>query len=116
MLLVLAGGVSVLVGLVAASLGGCCGATDGSEPLPALLGLGAGCPSALAGALLWRGGTGRRAVLVPAAAIPVACLAASMSSVDLAALAPFAVVGWLGLAWFVSRGRAAAWVSRRRGG
>lgn len=114
-LLVLAGVVSGLVGLVAATLDGCCGATDDSEPLPALLGIGAGGLSALAGALLWHGGTGRSAVLLPAAAVPVVCIAASTSSVDLAAVAPFAVAGWLGLTWFVSRGRAAGWVSRRRG-
>lgn len=105
----------MLVGLVAATLGGCCGSTDGSEPLPALLGLGAGCLSALAGALLWRGGTGRAAVLVPAAVVPVVCLAASASSVDLASVSPFAVAGWLGLAWFLGRGRGAGWLTRRGG-
>ena len=114
-LLVLAGVISVLAGLVAAALGGCCGATDRSEPLPALLGLGAGCLSALAGVLLWRGGTGHWAVLAPAAAVPVVCLAASASSVDLAAVSPFAVAGWLGLAWLVRRGGAATWLSRQEG-
>jgi hypothetical protein len=114
-ILILAGLLSVVVGLVAAWLGGCCGASEGSEPLPALLGVGAGGLSALAGALLWRGGAGRWAVLVPAAAVPVVCVAASASSVDLAAVSPFAVVGWLGLAWLVGRGRAATWLSAQGG-
>jgi hypothetical protein len=114
-LLVLAGLVSALVGLVATSLGGCCGASDGGDPLPALLGVGAGCLSALAGALLWGGGTGRSAVLLPAASVPLVCLAASASSVDLASLAPLAIAGWLALAWLVRRGHAAAWLTRRGG-
>ena len=114
-ILILAGLVSMLVGLAASTLGGCCGAPDGSDPLPALVGVGTGCLSAAAGALLWRGGTGRSAVLLPAAAVPVVCLAASASSVDLASVAPFVSVGWLGLAWFASRGRATAWLSRRGG-
>jgi hypothetical protein len=114
-LLVLAGVVSALVGLAAALVSGCCGSPDDSEPLPALLGLGVGCLSALAGVFLWRGGTGRAAVLAPAAAVPVACLGASASSVDLAAVSPFAVAGWLGLAWFVGRGRGATWLSHRGG-
>ena len=114
-LLVLAGVISVLVGLVLAWVGGCCGSSDGSDPLPALIGVGTGCLSALAGVLLWRGGTGHWAVLAPAAAVPVVCLAASASSVDLAAVSPFAVAGWLGHAWLVRRGGAATWLSRRDG-
>lgn len=112
-IVILAGVVSVLVGLVATALDGCCGSPDGSDPLPAFLGIGTGCLSALAGVLLWRGETGRWTVLAPAAAVPVVCLAASASSADLAAVSPFAVTGWLGLAWFVSRGRAAMWLSPR---
>jgi hypothetical protein len=52
-------------------------------------------------------------VLATAAAVPVACLVAAGSSSDLAAFAPFTVVGWCLLAVFVSRGLPAAWVSAR---
>ena len=79
-------------------------------PPPALVGIGVGGSLDRAGVLLWIGAMSRWFVLAPAAAVPIACTAAPSSS-DLAGLAPFAVAGWVVLAIFVSRGRAARWLA-----
>jgi hypothetical protein len=112
--LVLAGVGAALVGLAASALSGCCGARDGGDSTLALLGIGMGAAVVVSGVLLWRGGSSRSFVLVPAAVLPVACLAAAPSSSDLAGLAPFALAGWVLLAVFVSRGRAARWLAADR--
>jgi hypothetical protein len=112
----LVGMISVLVGLSATALGGCCGSREGGDSTPALYGLVVGGASVAAGVLLWVGGVSRWLVLGLAAAVPVACVAASRSSTDLAAAATLAVVGWLLLVWFVSRGRVAAWLAGTRHG
>ena len=112
--LVLVGVVAALVGLLAAAVSGCCGARDGGDPTLALAGIGVGAAAAVSGVLLWIGGVSRWLVLAPAAVVPVACLVAAPSSSDLAGLTPLAVAGWAGLAIFVSRGRAAAWLASDR--
>jgi hypothetical protein len=111
---VVVGALSFLVGLTASALDGCCGSPEGGDSAYAVYGLVVGVASAVAGLLLWLGGTSRWPVLGLTAFVPVACVVASWSSVDLAAAAPFAVVGWLLLAWFVSRGSAAAWLGATR--
>jgi hypothetical protein len=105
---------SVLVGVSATALSGCCGSREGGDSAFALYGLIVDLASGAAGVLLWLGGASRLLVLGLAAAAPVACVVASPSSADLAAVAPFAVVGWLLLAWFVNRGRGAAWLTDAR--
>ena len=107
-----AGVASVLIGLFATALDGCCGAPDSGDGTPALLGLVVGVAAGIAAVMLWLGGVSRWAVLGPSAAVPAATVAVSASSSDLAALAPFTVVGWLLLAWLVSRRAAAAWLAR----
>ncbi len=113
-LLVVIGVGAALVGLAASAVSGCCGAPDGGDSTLALFGIGVGAAVIGSGVLLWRGGMSRWFVLVPAAVLPVACLAAAPSSSDLAGLAPFALVGWVLLAVFVSRGRAARWLGADR--
>jgi hypothetical protein len=113
-LLVLAGVGAALVGLAASALSGCCGARDEGDSTLALFGIGVGAAVVVSGVLLWRGGISRSFVLVPAAVLPVACLATAPSSSDLAGLTPFALVGWVLLAVFVSRGRAAQWLAADR--
>jgi hypothetical protein len=112
-LLVLAGVGAALVGLAASALSGCCGARDEGDSTLALFGIGVGAAVVVSGVLLWRGGISPSFVLVPAAVLPVACLATAPSS-DLAGLTPFALVGWVLLTVFVSRGRAAQWLPADR--
>ena len=113
-LLVLAGVGAALVGLAASALSGCCGARDEADSTLALFGILVGAAVVVSGVLLWRGGISRSFVLVPAAVLPVARLATAPSSSDLAGLTPFALVGWVLLAVFVSRGRAAPWLAADR--
>jgi hypothetical protein len=113
-LLVVVGLGAAFVGLAASAISGCCGDPDGADSTPAVIGLGVAGAAALSGVLLWLGSMSRWVILAPAAAVPVACLAAAPSSSDLAGLAPLAVVGWVVLAVFVSRGRAARWLAADR--
>ncbi len=113
-LLVVIGLGAALVGLAGTAVSGCCGASEPGDSTPALVGIGVAAAMILSGVLLWNGGMSRWLVLAPAAAVPVACLAAAPGSSDLAGLAPFAVVGWAALAIFVSRGRAARWLTADR--
>ena len=117
-LLVIVGLVAAMVGIAATAIDGCCGSPEPGDTTPTLVGIGVGGATILSAVLLWLGGTTRWPVLAAAAAVPLACLVAAASSSDLAAAAPFVVVGWGLLAVFVSRGRAAAWLSvgRDRGG
>jgi hypothetical protein len=109
--LVLTGVVSVLVGVLAAAVSGCCGSSEPADSSAALYGLAVGAAAGFAGAMLWRGRASRWLVLAASAVVPVAAVVAGASSSDLAAVAPLAVVGWLALAWFVSRGPAAPWLA-----
>jgi hypothetical protein len=113
-LLLIVGLGAAFVGLAGSAISGCCGDPDGADSTPALVGLGVAAAAAFSGYLLWTGGISRWVVLAPAAAVPVACLAAAPSSSDLAGLAPLAVIGWVVLAIFVSRGRAARWLADDR--
>ena len=115
-LLVVVGLVAAVVGMAASALDGCCGSQEPGSAMPSLVGIGVGGATILSAVLLWRGGMSRWPVLATAAAVPVACLVAAGSSSDLAAAAALAVVGWCLLAVFVSRGRAAGWLSGRREG
>ena len=114
--LVIVGLVAALVGIAATAMDGCCGSREPGDTTPTLVGIGVGGATILSAVLLWLGGTSRWPVLAAAAAVPVACLVAAGSSSDLAAAAPFVVVGWCLLAVFVSRGRPAAWLSAGRDG
>jgi hypothetical protein len=113
-LLVLIGVGTALAGLAASAVSGCCGSPDGGDSTLALFGIGVGAAVIVSGVLLWSGRMTRWFVLVPAAVLPVACLAAAPSSSDLAGLAPLALVGWVLLAVYVSRGRAALWLAGDR--
>ena len=113
-LLVVVGLGAALAGLAGTAVSGCCGAREGGDSTPALVGLGVAAAAVLSGVLLWNGGLSRWLVLAPAAAVPLACLVAAPSSSDLAGLAPFGVAGWAALAIFVSRGRAASWLASDR--
>ena len=114
--LVIVGLVAALVGIAATAVDGCCGSPEPGDTTPTLVGIGVGGATILAAVLLWLGGTSRWPVLGAAAALPVACVVAAGSSSDLAAAAPLTVVGWCILAFFVSRGRPAAWVAAGRDG
>ena len=113
-LLVLTGVGAALAGHAASAVSGCCGAPEGGDSTLAPFGIGVGAAVIMSGALLLSGGMTRWFVLVPAAVLPVACLASAPSSSDLAGLAPLALVGWVLLAVFVSRGRAAGWLAADR--
>ena len=114
-LLFLTGLAAAAVGVGASAVSGCCGARETGDSTAAVVGVSVGFAAIVAAVLLWTRAASRWLVLAIAAAVPVACLVAAASSADLAAVAPLAVVGWLLLAVFVSRGRAAAWLSADRG-
>ncbi len=56
----------------------------------------------------------RTTVLVFAGAVPLVCLVAASSSLDLAAALPFTVLGWLLLLVTFRRPPAATWIGSRR--
>ncbi len=115
-LLVIVGLVAALVGIAATAVDGCCGSPEPGDTTPTLVGIGVGGATILSAVLLWVGGRTRWPVLAAAAAVPIACLVAAGSSSDLAAAAPIVVIGWCLLAFFVRRGRPAAWLSAGRDG
>jgi hypothetical protein len=112
--LVLTALVSALAGLAASWVSNCCGSADGSDPVPAVLGLAVATLLVLAAAGLVGGWMRRWLVVSITAVVPVACLVAASTSSDLASAAPFALAGWGVLAWLVSRPPVAPWLSRNR--
>ena len=104
---------SVGVGLIATTVSGCCGASDtSSDPVPLLAGIGVAAALGLAAFGLWSGSLSRRALLACTAALPIVCAVASASSLDLAALLPFTLVGWALLWWYLRRPPVARWLRR----
>jgi hypothetical protein len=104
---------SVVVGLLATAVSGCCGSSDtSSDPVPLLAGLGVAAALGVAAFGLWSGSLSRLVLLACTAALPIVCAIASASSSDLAALLPFTVVGWALLWWYLRRPRVARWLRR----
>jgi hypothetical protein len=104
---------SVVVGLLATAVSGCCGSSDtSSDPVPLLAGLGVAAALGVAAFGLWSGSLSRLALLACTAALPIVCAIASASSSDIAALLPFTVVGWALLWWYLQRPRVARWLRR----
>ena len=93
-----------VLGLLASWASNCCGSPDPADPTPAVLGV-------VLGAVAWLVAWGLRAgwsgglVLGLAAVLPVGCLVVGLHSTDAAGLAPFAALGWVGLAVLLWRRR-----------
>ena|GEM_PF-5154916 len=63
-------------------------------------------------AVAWHGRLSRGSVLLLASGVRLVCLLASGTSVEMAALAPIALVGWIVLAPLLRRRTAVAWLGR----
>jgi hypothetical protein len=99
-----------LVGLIGAGMAWLSSATPGTASSGALflfLGVALATCCAIAAWGAWSGRSSRRSVLLLATPVPVGCLLASASSVDLAVLVLPTVAAWLGL-WLLLRRPAAA--------
>jgi hypothetical protein len=105
---------SVLGGLALSAVSSCCGSPDPADPKPALLGVGIAVMLAAAAVGLWSGHVPRWGLLLLAAPLPLALVAASPSSADLAGLLLLVVPAWLWLWWYLRRPTAEGWVGRRR--
>lgn len=102
---------AALTGLAVSWVSGCCGAEkEDGESSALLVGLVVGGFAAVAGVGLWRGAMPAWAILACSAVLPLACLGAVAGSMDLAALLPFTVAGWLALALVIRRPASAAWL------
>jgi hypothetical protein len=104
---------SAVVGFALSAVSSCCGSPDPADPTAAVLGVGVALPLAAAAVGLWSGRLPRLGLLLCAAALPVAMVAASPSSSDLAGLLPFTVLGWLWLVWYLRRPTASGWLAER---
>jgi hypothetical protein len=72
------------------------------------------CGALLAGAVgLWTGAAPGWLVICLAASFPLMCMIGALSSVDLASLAPLAVIAWLALWWLLRRPGIVAWLRAR---
>lgn len=98
---------ALLVGLALTWLSTMSGPAD---PLPAALGVAVAAACLVAAGGAWRGRLSRGSVLLLAAGVPLVCLLASGSSVEMAALAPIALVGWIVLALLLRGRTATAWL------
>jgi len=110
-LLLVAAGLSILGGIVASWASQISGP---AELAPALFGIGIAVPFVAAGTGLLSGWMPRRALLLCVAAVPVAVVAVSPFSSDLAALLPVLLLGWLWLSWYLGRPLPAEWVGSAR--
>ena len=102
--------ISALGGFAATEVSACCGSPDEPDGTYALVGL-------LVGALLGFAAAGLAlplmpwwAILICASGVPIICMIAAPSSSDLAGFAPFGVIRWVALAWFLRRPRTVAWL------
>ncbi len=103
--------VCVLLGLVAKQVSACCGSPDPPDGTPALVGLLVGGAVALAAAGLCAAFLPVWALVLCTAAVPITCAVAASSSSDLAALLPFAAVGWIAFWLFVRQPFVRAWLT-----
>jgi hypothetical protein len=101
---------AAVAGLAVSWVSNCCGSAEPSDPAPALLGFVVAALLAIAAYGVVRGTMPARRLVALTAAVPAACLVAAPSSSDLATLAPFALVGWAGFAWLVTRPRMTGWL------
>ena len=100
----------VLAGVAATQFSNCCGSPDPPDQTYALVGLLVGGALALAAAGLWARFLPSWALLSCAAGVPIICAVAAPSSIDLAGVLPFAVIGWAAFWWFLRRPRVATWL------
>ena len=112
-LLVILAAVSALAGI---GISWASGLTPPADPTPALVGIGVAGALFVGGAGLWSGGMSRRIVLVCAAALPATLVAAAPWSLAAAGLAPFVVVGGVGLWRYLARPVPSGWVGHARAG
>ena len=103
---------SALGGFALAAASSCCGSRDPADPTAALVGIGVAAALSVAGLGLWSGRLSRRVLLLGGAALPAVLVAALPSSSDAGGLLPVAVLGWLGLWWFLRRPAASGWIGR----
>ena len=107
--LVLGAAASALVGVALSLVSGCCGSPSGSDPLAAMLGLGVSAGLILAAAGLWSGRMPRWALVTVSAVAPAILSAAAVGSLDLQAIAPLVVLGWLTFWWWLGRDAPTRW-------
>jgi len=101
---------SALAGAALSWVSSCCGSADQSDATPIVVGLLVAGATGGASYGLWSGAMTRPVLLGITVVVPAVCVIAAFSSVDFQALAPFAVIGWFALWWFLSRPQVEQWI------
>jgi len=109
MLLLLAG-VAAIMGMLASWASNCCGSTDSSDPMPAVVGLLVAAALGLAGLGLIQGVMRPWLLVAMTAVVPIVCVAGAVHSSDLGQLAPFALLGWAAFALVLRADSMRAWL------